>query len=171
MILALLLATLGPFFASSNFTADLLGPVDVRPGCWGNADVATWTITFRPPPGYRVRVLRLRGDLVAWPRVLPGEKAIEPGNYAGVLLGFQTTAPEGSVRCDWCADNTALYIQDAMSNKPIRAPFNHEIGALLEPDHKLVVKVAAWLNTSGHPIHIEPTFTTVFQFEKDTDGT
>lgn len=160
--------TLGPFSASSNFSVDLLGPVDTRPACYGNADFWNFAVTFNPPTGMRVRVLRLRGDLVSWPRIAPGELPIGTGKFAGVLLGFQTTAPEGSKSCDWCADNTMLYIQDATDGGPRRAPFNDDVrvGGLLGTDNKLVVKVAAWLNTTGHYIHIEPTFTVVYQYER-----
>jgi hypothetical protein len=164
------LAILGPFSSSANFSADLLGARDTRPDTWGNADSASWTIQFRPPAGYRVRILKLRGDLVAWPRVLPGEPPVPRGTYAGVLLGFMTTAPDGSLRCDPCADNAMLYIQHAMESAPVRAPFDYDrVNVLLESDNKLLVKVAAWLNSTGRPIHIEPTFTVVYRYEKGVE--
>jgi hypothetical protein len=36
----------------------------------------------------------------------------------------------------------------------------------LEPDNKLLVTVASWLNTTGKPVHIEPTFTVVYRWEE-----
>jgi len=165
-------ATLGPHSASSNFSADLYGPVDTRVACWGNAEAWTFVMTFKPPEGYRVRILRLRGDLVSWPRVLKGETPVAPGSYAGVLLGFFSTGPGTSERCDYCSDNHMLYIQDALSEKPVRTPFDMDttIGGLLAADHKLNIKIAAWLNTTGYPIHLEPTFTVEYRFEASDEG-
>ncbi len=183
MFLAFVLFVMGPFFSSSNYAADLLGPLDFRLGCWGVADFTVKTVIFTPPVGHRVRITRLRGDLIAWPRVLPGEEIVKEGTYAGVLLGFQTSAPEGSVRSQPynpndpngatlpMADNTMLYVQGALDKQPVRVDFNHAINALLEPDHKLLVKVAAWLNTTGKPIHLEPSFTVEYQFEKEDAST
>lgn len=169
LLQAVLAAILGPFTASSNFAADLLGPVDTRVGCWGRAEAVTWAVTFKAPAGHRVRILRIRGDLVAWPKFLTGELPMHAGRYAGVLVGFQSTAPEGSTRCDWCADATWIYYQgalDSTSTRPLRIHWDDSVDELLEPDHKLVVKVASWLNTIEKPIHIEPTFTVRYQFER-----
>ena len=87
MILPILaaLAVLGPYSSSGNFSADLLGTRDTRPDTWGNADAAGWTIQFRPPAGYRVRILKLRG--IWWhglgcSRVSPQSlEAHKPGCY------------------------------------------------------------------------------------------
>src|SRR4051794_36994653 len=113
-----------------------------------------------PPAGYRVRILRLRGDLVSWPRVLQTEPQVKQGSYAGVLLGFHTTGENTSVHCTYCADNHMLYVQDGLSANPVRTPFNDDvsIGGLLSTDNVLHIKIAAWLNTTGYPIHMEPTF-------------
>jgi hypothetical protein len=171
------LLQLGPYTMSGNFPRDLAGPVDTRmagqvcasgPCIWGTADSDVLPIQFKPPAGYRVRILRLRGDMVAWPRVLPGEVPVAPGQYAGVLMGFQTTAPEGSAKCDWGADNTMLYIQDAVGTEPRRAPFDYrDVNVLLEPDSILRLVIASWLNTTGRAIHIEATYTVVYRFEKE----
>jgi hypothetical protein len=149
--------------AASNFAIDLLGPIDTRPFCYGNADWRTWKITYRPPAGYRVRILRAQGDLVSWVRNAP------EGTGAGVLLGLQTTAPEGSVRCDWCADGTFLYVQDSVSTRVdhTRTPFNVDTraGGLLERDNILVVKIAAWLNDTSQPVHSEVSMTLTYRWE------
>ena len=48
------------------------------------------------------------------------------------------------------------------------AHFDYDkVNVLLEPDNKLLVKVAAWLNTTGRPIHTEATFTVVYRYERD----
>jgi hypothetical protein len=153
------------FTASGNFSFDLDGPRDTRAGTWGTAEAATKYITFSPPAGYRVRIVRASGDLVAWPQVLDGVP-VPAGKYAGVLLALASTAPEGSIRGDWMADNTFVYIQAGLDAVPVRAPFDRRLDAMLEADNRLAVKVASWLNTTGRPIHIEPTFTLQYRFEK-----
>lgn len=152
------------FSFATNFSTDLLGPVDARPGTWGHADYSTWRIVFRPPAGHRVRILRAHGDLVSWVRGAPED------TYAGVLFGLQTTAPDGSTRADWAADNCMLYVQDAVTRgRPARTAFNADVraGGLLEPDNVLIFKIAAWLNDTGQPIHSEVTATLTYQFERE----
>ena len=157
-----------PCSASGNFSADILGAQDTRPSTWGTAGVQTWPVVFAPPPGYRVQILTLKGDLVAWPKVLPGDLSIPQEMTAGVLLGYQTTASEGSTRCTPCADNTMLYIQAGVGRQPVRAPYEYNVraGGLLEPDHTLVVVVAVWLNTTGRMIHLEPTWTVTWVYRR-----
>ncbi len=169
LLLALALAVLGPFTAANNYATNLMGPTDTRVDTWGTADSQVWQQSFRPPAGYRVRVLRLWGDLVAWPMVLPGERPVAPGQYAGVLVGFQTTARDGSDRCWPCADNTLLYLQGAMHAEPVRIPFDQRVSTLLEADNILAVKVADWLNTLGRPVHMEVTYRVTYRFEKETN--
>jgi hypothetical protein len=177
-----IVSALGPYTVSGNFPSDLYGPVDTResgaicadgPCIWGHADFATLPIKFRPPAGYKVRILSLRGDVVAWIKSLPGDPPTPAESAAGVLGGFQTTsslASSGSVYCDFCSDGAPLYIQDSVTEKQpkTRAPFNYtDVGMLLDDDNVLVAKIASWLNTTGKPIHIELTYTIQFQYEKD----
>jgi len=154
--------------ASSNLSVDLMGAPDTRLATWGTADYHDFRVSL-PALGKRVRVLRIAGDLVAWPRVLPGELPVSPGQYAGVLVGFMTTAAEGSMRCLPCADNTMIYAQGAMSAAPVRVPFDREVsvGGALEADQVLVVRVASWLNSTGRPVHAEATFTVTWRAEAD----
>jgi hypothetical protein len=167
-----------PHTISGNFPRDLMGPQDTRmagvvcnvgPCIWGVADSAVMPIKFNPPAGYHVRILRLRGDLVAWIKLLPGEQA-EQNSTAGTLLGFSTTAPGGSVQCDYCADNTSLYVQDAVTAQQpkARTPFDYDgVDQVLEHDNILNVVIAEWLNTTGKPIHLEATYTIKFVYEPD----
>jgi len=154
----------GPMADSANFTVDQQCVPDMRPGTTGTtAGLTSWRMTFNPPQGTRVRIVHLSGDLVAWPLT-------KSGGHSGVLLSFQTTAPQGSIRCDPCASNTLLYIQDVVGGvrDGVRAPFSEDVKAngLLQPDNTLVIVVSAWLNTTGGAIHMEPTFTVTYRYEK-----
>jgi hypothetical protein len=154
---------LGPYSAAANFSLDLQGDPDSRPGTWGSAGFHVFQIRFSPPLGHRVRILRAYGDFLVWPK---GQVA--SGKFAGALFALHNSGPEGSVRADWAADNTFLYIQVATSGEPARAAFDYdtEAGGLLAADHVLNVKVAVWLNDTGLEIHCEPTFTLVYRFER-----
>ena len=161
--------TLGPYSAPANFSADLYGPVDTRPATWGNAEAQTWQLQFFPPAGYRVRILSIDGDLVAFPKVLPGGDPVPDGTYAGVLLGFQVNGPATEPWCDYCAGSTMIYVQSALDSHPVTRAFSRKtaIDGLLASDHILYIKVASWLNTFGVPVHLEPTFDVQYQFEPD----
>jgi len=164
MIAPILLALTSLMSSATNFSADILGTPDTRPGTWGRAGVESWKIRFKPPAGHRVRIMRVYGDFLIWPR-----GTVEPGRFAGALFGLQTTAPEGSVRADLAADNCMLYVQTATGGAPARAAFDYDVsaGGLLEPDHVLVVKVAVWLNATELAIHCEPSFTMVYGYERE----
>ncbi len=148
-----------PCSGSTNFPRDLYGPVDTRPNCYGHAEAAILPITFKPPAGYRVKILGLRGDLVSWALGKPAQ-----GKVTGVLLGFSTTGPEGSVHADWLGDNTPLYVQDVLRNKK-RTRFDYpDVDTILEPDHVLNLKIATWLNETGVPYHLEATASITYRF-------
>jgi hypothetical protein len=166
-LLTAILSVAQTFSSATNLSVDLKGKPDTRPDTWGTADYAVKTITFNPPPGHRVRILRVYGDFLAWPI-----GKVEPGKFAGVLLGLQTTAPDGSARMDWGADNTMLYIQDATGGNPCRSAFDYDVsvGGLLQPDNKLLVKMAVWLNDTGLAIHMEPSFVMVYRYEKNDNN-
>jgi hypothetical protein len=162
---------------SGNVPRDLYGPVDIRmpdtacyvgPCIWGHADSENADIQFYPQSGFRVRILAIRGDLVSWIKTQPGDAATPLESAAGVLAGFETTSSNGSVHCNYCADNVAVYIQDSVSEKQpkSRAGFNYDdVDMLLDADNVLNFKIAAWLNTTGKPIHLELTYTIKFAYE------
>lgn len=154
-------SVLGPFSTSTNHADDIEGTPDSRPGTWGKAGYNVHTFKFNPPAGYRVRILRVYGDLTVFSRNPDRSKC------AGVLWGLQTTAPEGSVRMDPAGDNTMLYVQHATCGDPQRAPVDFDVskGGLLQPDNVLYSKVAVYLNDGGS-VHLEPTMTVVFQWER-----
>lgn len=144
----------------------MLGPVDTRPATWGNADSASLPITFKPPAGYRVEILQIQGDLVSWPKVMPGDTPVTKDRYAGILIGFSTTEPEGSIHADYFADNCLVYVQDAIHGGRTRRT-RFRVGGINRPlaaDSVLVIKLAAWLNTTGYAIHMEGTARVEYQF-------
>jgi hypothetical protein len=163
MTAPMVLALASLMSSAANFSADILGTPDTRPQTWGRAGVASWQIRFKPPVGCRIRITRVYGDFLIWPK-----GKVEAGKFAGALFGLQTTGPEGSARADLAADNTMLYVQTATGGSPARAAFDYDVGAggLLGADHALVVKVAVWLNDTDREIHCEPTFTMVYTYER-----
>lgn len=162
-----------PCSTAFNFAYDMIGTPDTRPGTWGDAAASSPTLKFKPPAGYRTRILRAYGDFVVWPR---GKPAVDPtdkvvGTAVGTLLGLSTTAPDASeyVEGGGASDACFLYIQIASKGEAGRAPFDYDthVGGLLEADNMMVVKAAVWLNTTGLAVHMEPSITVIFQFEKE----
>ena len=157
-------AIIGPFSAATNHADDILGTLDDRHATWGATGYNVHKIEFHPPAGYRTRILRVYGDFQGWLRKNPS------GNCVGVLWGLQTTAPEGSKRVTPAADNTLIYRQQAICE---RAPFyldfdaDVSVAGLLEKDNVLYSKSAVFMNETGEPVHSEPSFIIVFQFEKE----
>lgn len=168
-----------PHTVSGNFPRDLYGPVDTRmagqscdvgPCIYGHADSSDLPIQFYPPAGMRIRILSLRGDLIAWIKDTRESFSfsIPPNSMAGVLAGFQASSSGASTDCNYCASGCPLYIQDAVGEKiPLaRAPFDYEnVGMVLDADNVLHAKIAEFLNTTDHPIHLELTYTIQFVFE------
>lgn len=166
MMTLLLLSAMAVYSVAANFSADILGEPDTRKDTWGRAGVAEWRMSFRPPAGHRVRILRAYGDFLCWPR-----GRVDQGRCAGALFGLMTTAREGSERVWPAADNTMLYLQVATDGQPARAAYDHDVsaGGLLEPDNTLVVRVAVWLNDTEREIHCEPSFVLVYRYEPMED--
>lgn len=154
------------YSVASNFATSIAGELDLRPYTWGTAGYHEWPLVFYPPAGTRVRIVRLYGDLIAWPLGLPPE-----GTFAGVLVGFMNTGPEGSQIAYPAADNCMLYLQVGVGREPARADFDVDVspGGLLREDNTLKVRLAVWLNTTGLPIHMETSFVAVFKFEEVRD--
>lgn len=166
------LGVLGPYTATANFADDLAGAPDLRPETWGTAGVSEHVLTFNPPEGYRVRILRIRGDFVLWPTKRELGPAIAPeGTFMGALSSVLTSAPSGSSRADFLADNALFYVQLATEKRAVRAIIEVDLSAvenaLLPPDHKLRFFHAVWLNDTGLAGHMETTLSQiVYQFER-----
>ncbi len=158
-----------PMTVAGNFPRDLLGPIDTRPYTWGHAEAQTLSIKFNPPKGYRVRILKLRGDMTSMPTVKDSDPAIPNDRYAGTLLGFSTSSSTGSKECNYCADGCFVYIQDALHGGDAkRAPYDYDYtteAIYLDADNALQLKIAAFLNTIG-PVHIEATYVITFRYER-----
>jgi len=159
------MAILGPYSTAVNFAIDLAGTPDTRPGTWGNAGFAQNLITFSPPAGNVVRVLRVYGDFLAFPK----SGTLSAGSSCEVGWGLKSTAPDGSSRVSTGYDNSFVWLQNVVtSNEPgCRAPFDFavDVGGLLQSDNRLISQVFVALNTTGLTIHMEPTFTIIYQFE------
>jgi hypothetical protein len=164
-----------PKTVSGNFPRDLFGPIDERmagvfdngPCIWGRADSAILPLQFQPPPGHRTRIVALQGDMTAWIKSLQGDAPTPPESGAGVLMGFQTSSSSGTPDCTYAATGCPLYIQDAvMASMPkTRTPFDYQCDCLLDEDNLFHLKIAAWLNNTEKPIHIEATYTITYCFE------
>ena len=117
----------------------------------------------------RVHVLAIRDDLVSWIKTLPGDGPTPAESTAGTLAGFWSGPGSGSVHCDLCADDTVVYIQDAVTaaQPSSRAAFDYQaVDLWLPADNVLLMKLAAWLNTTGKPIHLELTYTIKFEYAR-----
>jgi hypothetical protein len=155
----------GPYSTAVNFAIDLEGTPDTRPGTWGSSGFAQNVGVFSPPAGYRVRVLRIYGDLIGFPK----SGVIDAGTSCEIGWGLKSTAPDGSTRFSAGNDNSFVWLQNVLSSASpsTRAGFDHtvETGGLLEADHTVISQAFVALNTTGLTIHLEPTFTMVYQFE------
>lgn len=156
---------LGPYSTTTNFSIDLCGVPDTRPTTWGTADSARNEIRFTPPIGYQVRIMRVSGDFVYWPK----SGTMAPGTSAEVGWGLKTTAPDGAMHVSNSYDNTMAWIQGAFlpGGPSTRIAFDVDthIGGLLLPDNILVSQTFVAINTSGLVMHMEPTFTIIYRFE------
>src|SRR5579872_5760860 len=128
---------LGPYSDAFNFPGDFTGTPDSRPSTWGLAGSQTSApVVFNPPAGYRVRILKLEGNYMAWAR-----QAYAPGNHVGTSWGILTTAPGGSSRVNFAADNCFVWLEYGLSNGEVNQPFviDTRAGGLLEPDNSMLV--------------------------------
>jgi hypothetical protein len=159
------MAILGPYSTAVNFSIDLTGIPDTRPGTWGNTDSAQNIVTFAPPSGYAVRVLSIYGDFIGFPRA----GTPPAGTSCEIGWGLKTTAPDGSKLLSTGFDNSFVWLQNVVTSEApaCRAGFNFDVhtGGLLGPDNTMISQVFVALNTTDLTIHLEPTFTMVYQFE------
>src|SRR5215469_10361198 len=156
---------LGPYSTAVNFSIDLAGTPDTRSGTWGTTGSAQNIVTFSAPAGYSVRVLNIYGDFIGFPR-----SGVPPaGTSCEIGWGLKTTAPDGSKLVSTGYDNSFVWLQNVVTGDApaCRAAFNFDVskGGLLGPDNTMISQVFVALNTTGLTIHMEPTFTMIYQFE------
>src|SRR5689334_17809716 len=141
------MAILGPYSTAVNFAIDLEGVPDTRPGTWGNSGFAQNVGIFSPPTGYRVRVLRIYGDFIAFAK----SGVIAVGTSCEVGWGLKSTAPDGSTRFSAGNDNSFVWLQNVLTSAlpSNRAGFNHtvDVGGLLEADNTIISQAFVALNT------------------------
>jgi len=147
-----------PHAITGNFSVDLYGPVDTRPGTWGHADYVVWNQPFtNVPAGCRVQITHISGDLIAYPK-----GAAPSGTAAGALVGAYSSAGAASTRAAYAAQGYFFYYQHATKGNAIRIPFDQcVVEGYLASDNVLNWKVAEYLNTTGQYIHMENTFSQV----------
>ena len=65
-------------------------------------------------------------------------------------------------------DNCMVWIQDVIvaTRGAVRATFDRRVSALLNSDGIMYSQAFVALNTSGLEIHLEPTVTVTYRFEK-----
>ena len=164
------------YVVAGNFAADLNGDVlegDVKAGLWGTRAAWGFPLTFAPPPGHRVRILGVSGDLTArWTTRGNGRAYAEPGLFTGVLVAAAANYPsQGSSRADYAADDTFAYAQgDIDSTGAVVVKFRESTRGvqnnLLGPDHRLWFVVAKYLDETELATHLEVTFSQVrYRFE------
>ena len=149
---------------STNFAYTNEGVTDTRPGTWGKASAFDFTIPFvNVPPGKRVLITRIYGDFLMWPHGV-----IAANSAAGGLTGLLTTSSGQSpfVSTGLGSQGSFFYIQSGCDGTPQRAPFDFNVsnGGLLDPDNKMILRIAVFLNTTGVPIHMETTLVVEFQY-------
>jgi hypothetical protein len=167
-----LFAQQGPYATTVNISEDLGGVADGRPTTWGTSQAWASPIKFNAPPGFRARILRVSGDFVAYPRY-PG--VIPAGTSCEIGWGLKTTAADGSQRVTYpgyqasAFDNSLIWLQGFVGDRDPRErlAFDTDVsaGGRLEADDIVLSQAFIALNTTGLAIHLEATFTVVYQFE------
>jgi len=147
-----------PHAITGNLSVELYGPVDTRPTTYGHADYVVWDQPFtNVPAGCRVQITHISGDLISW-----AMGAVPAGQHAGVLMSAYSSNGTGSTRAAYAADGYFMYYQHGVECQTARIPFDQNVvEGYLASDNVLHWKVAAFLNTTGFPIHMEITFSQV----------
>jgi hypothetical protein len=146
---------------TGNFVTDIKGDPDTRPDTWGTAGVVVKTVTFSPPPGCVVEIVRILGDFVIWPNFAPPPL----GSQAGSLLALTPTNVFVCPYSDYTEDSSILYVQAGTSGETVRVPIDQDaVDGFLQADHKLNITLASFLNNTGLTIHMEATLQLRFRF-------
>ena len=165
---------MGPFQTTMNHSFDVTGKPDRRPGSWGLSQAVPIRLKVAAPAGYRVRILRVAGDLVAWPKA----GTMTGAQYAEVGWGLNTSLNDGSQYVSYpddpsamAFDNSCVWVQDSLTatHGSSRVSFDRDVSACgLLKDVTFISQAFVALNTSGLAIHLEPTFTITYRFEENS---
>jgi hypothetical protein len=143
---------------------DTQGTPDTRANTWGYAAAQQIPFQFaNVPQGYRVRILRLYGDHVAWVH-----GPVQPATHSGVLWGIYSSAVHlGSANVPYGDDACFIYHQGAVSTGDFTQYFDNDVhaGGLLQDDNTMILQMAVFENETGSPIHQEITFVLVYDYE------
>ena len=166
--------TLGPFQTTLNHSIDVTGKPDQRPTSWGLSQPVPIRLKIAAPAGFRVRILRVAGDLVAWPKA----GTLTGARYAEVGWGLNTSLNDGSKYVSYADDpaamafdNSCAWVQDSLTatHGSSRISFDRDVSACgVLKDGAFISQAFVALNTSGLEIHLEPTFTLTYQFEENS---
>lgn len=163
------------YVISTNVVDRFIGKPDTRENQFGRQGFAIHRIVFKPPEGYRVRIVEIHMDVVAkWSGretlyikynsdgVIPSD-LWTPSGWA--LGGLQTTGPEGSRLAHPAADNTIIYRQLEVPDR-VEFNLNRVHNGLLMPDHTLLIKHAIFNVVGGREIQIETSGEIAFRFKR-----
>ena len=166
--------TMGPFHTTLNHSIDVTGKPDRRPTNWGLSQPVPIRLKVTAPAGFRVRILRVAGDLVAWPKT----GTMTGAQYAEVGWGLNTSLNDGSKYVSYpddpaamAFDNSCAWVQDSLTatHGSSRISFDRDVSACgLLKDGAFISQTFVALNTSGLAIHLEPTFTITYKFEENS---
>jgi hypothetical protein len=161
--------------ATNNFAYDVQGTEVQIPGAWGSSQAIAVPILFHPPAGYQTRITRIYGNLLA----STTKGALMPqGTGAEAGWGLKTTATDGSLQVTYptstgayvgsAYQNTVDWEQTMINSQSAVSVDNFDrpgLSFVLPDDNTLICQTFVALNNTGLSIHIEPTFTVVYQFE------
>lgn len=155
-----------------NISLDLIGKPDPD-GFAGGRDSFASPILFHPPAKYRTRILRVRGDFIAWPK----SGTIPAGTSSEVGWGLKTTGPDGPDTLISYPGYTAtpfinsfIWLQGFLTPQQpgARLEFDQDVsaGGLLDADNTMLSQAFVALNTTGLTIHMEHTYVIEFTWVK-----
>jgi hypothetical protein len=160
---------------AGNFSFDLTGAEDGRPGTWGRQAAQYNQLAFVDiPAGKVVRITNIIGDLTARWTTRGGRRSWPGyGYYTGVLAAV-TTLPrsQGSRHVDWGADDTLVYVQgdigfQGVVRVPIEVEFGLDVENALAPAGVLWFKAAKFLDETRLDTHMEITYAVTFCYVDD----
>ena len=162
--LALSAQTPQPHSSSANFSTAMKGTTQPMIKTGETAGLVVYKVSFSVPSGSRVHILHVYGDFVVWPGGVP-----LAGKHASGQFSLYTSSPDDPVTSvsPLLTDNCFLSVNQVTTGDAIRAPFDTDVsaGGLLSTDNALFVRIAVAENDTELEIHMEPSFTIVYQVE------